>query len=118
MIAPESIARLEAILGRAPLEQWRSHLVPLSAVIDLLEASAAVLRCHGASEEAAELDRIRRRFLDWRADPLLQGTLPADAMQYPGSRTDVPPINKTLPPNPAAPLRSGRRLPGAGRPLF
>jgi hypothetical protein len=103
MIDPTMLERLERTLHtKTPHTNWGSALVPAAMVVDLLEATSAVLRSNGALAEAGLLDGLRRSFLAARRNPMLkQEGAPAEAaMPLPahGNRT-----------------RLSRRVPGTGR---
>jgi hypothetical protein len=103
MMDPVMLERLERTLHtKAPHGNWQSALVPAAMVVDLLEATSAVLRSNGALVEAGLLDGLRRSFLAARRNPMLQEEAsPAEAS----------------PAVPHAGRRLGRRVPGSGRVL-
>lgn len=98
---PQTLERIERTLAQAPDGNWQGSLVPAAMVIDLLEVCSATLRVHGAATAAAQLDGLRRGFLDRRRSRLVQ-------------REDEPAEVETITPRHLAPQR-GRRVPGAGR---
>lgn len=59
----EALERIAHILETCPPGSDGRMLVPLGALLDVMEHSAALLRDHGASHEADRLDAIRRGYL-------------------------------------------------------
>lgn len=94
------LAAVDQALQAAPWTDWQRSTIRAAPVLQLLEATAALLRHQGQGLAAQQLDGLRRGFLAGRSSPVLQGQAAAPVARKP--------------PSPRDPLRQGRRIPGFG----